>query len=72
MSLQLLSNPVREGASAFVLYKGTPNRRVVWSLTGPGNLAAVTEYTDATGCAAAIFTPDAAGDTVTIEVNAGA
>lgn len=72
MSLTLLTNPVRAGGQAMVLYRGTPNRRVVWSLTGPGTLEAVTEYTDAAGRAAAIFTPASAGDAVTIGVSAGA
>ncbi len=72
MSLQLLSEPVRAGSSAIVLYSGTPDRRVAWSLTGPGTLTPISNYTDSTGRAAAIFTPVSAGDSVTIQVSAGA
>jgi hypothetical protein len=72
MSLQLLTNPVRAGSASMVLYKGTPNRRVVWSLTGSGTLTPITEYTDTGGISAAIFVPATAGDSVTIGVSAGA
>lgn len=72
MSLALMSQPVRAGGTAVVIYQGVPDRRVVWSLTGPGTLVPVTDYTDHAGRAAAVFTPAAAGDSVIIEVSSSA
>jgi hypothetical protein len=58
--------------SAMVVYTGTADRSVEWTLTGSGTLTAITSYTDHNGQAAARYTPGTEGDLVTITVTAGA
>jgi hypothetical protein len=72
MSINLLSGFAREGASVIVLYAGYPNRRVTWTLDGAGSLSPLTDYTDASGRAGAVLTPDTAGDLLTITVDSSA
>lgn len=71
MSIELLSS-ARQGQQTLVLYRGTPNRRVAWALTGTGTLVPLTNYTDVTGQAAALLTPGLSTTSLTIEVTAGA
>jgi hypothetical protein len=71
MSIELLST-ARQGQEAMVIYQGTPNRRVAWSVIGAGTIAPLDDYTDATGKAAAILTPAPLATSLTIEVTAGA
>ena len=55
-----------------VVYTGTPDRAVEWSLTGSGTLTPITDFTDHNGQAAARYAPGTPGATVTIGVSAGA
>jgi hypothetical protein len=55
-----------------VLYRGVPNRRVAWGVSGAATIVALTDYTDAAGNASAILTPDVTATSLTIEVTAGA
>lgn len=71
MSIQILST-ARQGEESVVLYKGTPNRRVEWSLIGTGTITPLSAYTDATGKAAAILVPGILETSLTVEVTAGA
>lgn len=61
-----------ENASTLLVYQGTPRRAVNWRLTGSGALAALSPMTNHAGVAAAVYTPGMAGETVLIEVDAGA
>jgi hypothetical protein len=71
------SAPMVDGG-ALVIYTGTADRSVEWSLTGNGTLTPITEYTDHNGVAAARYdatagSPSAlAGASITITVTAGA
>jgi hypothetical protein len=58
--------------SALVIYAGTADRSVEWSLSGSGTLTAISSYTDHNGQAAARYTPGTEGDPATITVSAGA
>lgn len=62
----------RADGGALVVYSGTPERSVSWSLTGSGSLTAITNFTDHNGQAAARYTAGTAGEVITITVNAGA
>lgn len=61
-----------------IVYTGTPERSVSWSLSGNGMLTAISGYTDHNGQAAARYeaasgSPQAlAGASITITVTAGA
>jgi hypothetical protein len=59
-------------ASALLVYQGTANRAIEWSLTGSGTLAALSAMTDHAGIAGARYTPGTVGATVLIEAKAGA
>lgn len=72
MTITVYPTSVRADATALVIYTGTANRTVTWSLSGSGTLTAITSYTDHTGTAAAKYTPGTVGDLVTITVTAGA
>jgi hypothetical protein len=71
MTIRFQSAVYADGG-ALVIYTGTANRSVEWSLTGSGTLTPITEYTDHTGQAAARYVAGTPGDTVTIQVTAGA
>lgn len=66
-------SPVREDASALVVFTGLPNTPVAWSLTGPGTLTPIHEVTTDAGCAAARYVPGSgtAGSAATISCIAG-
>lgn len=70
--IRIFPSRVRVDASALVIYRGSPNSTVEWSLTGTGTLDPINAYTDAAGQAAAKYTPGNEGETVTISVTAGA
>jgi hypothetical protein len=57
--------------TALLVYAGPPNVAVEWELTGPGTLTPQDLCTDARGVAGALFTPNAAGDVVTVTVTHG-
>jgi hypothetical protein len=63
---------VHADATALVIYRGTPNRSVNWTLTGSGTLTPIASYTGASGSAAAKYTPGTPGDIVTIGAESGA
>ena len=67
-----LNGVIREGMSTLLIYSGVAYRRVAWSITGDGTLEPLSNVTDHNGKAAALFTPDTAGDIVIIGVDAGA
>ena len=71
MSIRFLSAVYADGGT-LVIYSGTPERSVEWSLTGSGTLTPITEYTDHNGQAAARYAAGTPGDTVIIGVQAGA
>lgn len=64
----------REDGGALVIYTGTAQRSVAWSLTGSGSLTPITTYTDHNGQAGARYAaaPGTAGERITITVSAGA
>ena len=56
-----------------VVYRGTPDRSVNWSLSGTGTLTPITSATDHNGVAGARYVAaGGAGTTITITVTAGA
>ncbi|WP_143083355.1 hypothetical protein [Nitrosomonas communis] len=59
-------------ATALLVYQGQPNRTVSWNLIGSGSVMPLSNYTDVTGKAGALYQPGTIGDTVTVEVTAGA
>jgi hypothetical protein len=59
------------GGTALVVYSGTPNVAVQWTLDGPGTITPNSSTTDSRGVAGAVFTPAAEGAT-TISVTYGA
>jgi len=60
-----------DSTGALVVFTGPSNRAVSWSLTGPGALTPLTEYTDDQGRAAAKYIPAGAGS-ATIQASYGA
>lgn len=74
MTVEITAYPsrVRADATALIVYQGAPNRAISWTLTGSGTLEPLSHYTDAAGRAGARYTPGDAGETVTVEVTAGA
>ena len=78
MSLIMYPSAPTADGGALVIYTGTADRSVEWSLSGNGTLTAITDYTDHNGVAAARYeaavgSPSAvAGATITITVTAGA
>lgn len=65
-------NRVRADATVLVVYKGQPSRSIQWSLTGSGILLPLSPATDASGRAAAKYTPGNVGDIITVGVTIGA
>ena len=72
MSLRFYPVAPRMPDGALLVYTGTAERRVKWSLSGPGTLTPLSLATDAVGVAVCRFTPAGAGDVVTVTVRAGA
>lgn len=78
MTITLYPAAPRVDGGALVVYTGTADRSVEWSLTGSGTLTAITTYTNSNGVAAARYdatagSPSAvAGAMITITVTAGA
>lgn len=63
---------VHADASVLLVYQGQPNRSLSWSLSGSGIITPFSNNTDAQGRAGAKYTPGTPGNTVTVEVIAGA
>lgn len=70
MTITFYPTPVRDGSPALVVFSGTPDRVVKWSLTGLGTLTPVSTFTDRNGQAAARFVPAGVG-AVTFTVECG-
>ena len=65
------SPAVREDADALIVFTGEPNKVLTWSVIGPGVLSNIDQYSDSSGVATALFSPEAgdAGQTTTIRVS---
>jgi hypothetical protein len=74
MSLDIYpANVYADSTGALVVLQGPPNRAVTWALTaGSGTLTPLTNYTDAQGRAAAVYTPGTVGDHITVQATYGA
>lgn len=63
----------RADASALLAFDGPANVLVAWSVTaGPGTVTPITNATDATGRAWAIYRPNGVTGTATVRVDHGA
>ena len=71
MTITAYPKSPRVDGTALLVYSGPPNVAVEWDLIGTGTLTPQDVCTDARGVAGAVFTPYAAGDTVTIAVTHG-
>lgn len=71
MSLTAYPRNPSADATAMIVFSGPPNVAVVWSLDGAGTITPKSKSTDARGVAGAVFTPNAAGDIVTVLVTHG-
>lgn len=63
---------VRADATSMIAYQGEPLRAIQWSLTGSGTLQPLSSTTDASGMAAAKYTPGTVGEVITVGVTVGA
>lgn len=70
MSINVYPSPVRADTTALVVFSGPADRVVSWSISGPGTLVPVSNFTDHNGQAAARYTPSGVG-TVTFTVECG-
>lgn len=66
--LQAYPEVIRSDSSAIVVFKGPPNTKLVWALTGVGTLTQADEKSDIRGVGKAVFTPGAADQKATIQV----
>ncbi|WP_407280611.1 hypothetical protein U5817_10025 [Aromatoleum evansii] len=71
MSIRTYPALIRDGQAALVVFSGTPDRVVKWTLAGLGALTPLSGMTDHNGQAAARFVPAGAGS-VTFTVECGA
>lgn len=68
MTISIYPNPVQADASALVVFRGKPSRKLVWELVGVGELKEADLSTDKRGIAKAVFFPAAADQTVTVRI----
>ncbi|SFL93390.1 hypothetical protein [Nitrosomonas communis] len=71
-TLSAYPSQVHADATALLVYQGQPNRTVNWNLVGSGSVTPLSNCTDETGKAGALYQPGTAGGTVKVEVTAGA
>lgn len=71
MSIRTYPAPIRSDQAALIVFSGTPDRVVKWSLAGLGTLTPLSTFTDRNGQAAARFVPAGVGS-VTFTVECGA
>ena len=65
--LTTVSPYINSDAPAYIIFQGTPNIQLSWSLVGSGSLVDASAYSDARGFATAKFVPSAPDQIVLIK-----